>query len=160
MSQELPLEVEQPTGQLEAPKHKKSKVREDQFFPALLVKDKTGDEFAVPTDSVANALANQLMASKLRKHYMQILQTADNQGLAMEPKALKELYGCAEIIARISADAYSKAGLGPEGENATQVGKVAGDMVKQAMDGMTTALMRQKKLDELGKKKKEEAIKI
>jgi hypothetical protein len=28
------------------------------------------------------------------------------------------------------------------------------------MDGMTTALMRQKKLDDLGKKKKEEAIKI
>jgi hypothetical protein len=139
---------------VEAPRAKKSKMAEEKFYPSLIVRDKSGDEFPVPTDAGANALANQLLASKMRSHYARMLKDVEDQKLILEPKALKELYQCGQIVADISEKAFANNLATNEAiQHGNSVLVVAGEMVKNAFDGMTTAQMREKRLSEIGKKK-------
>lgn len=143
----------------EAPRPKRAKTTEEKFYPSLIVKDKGGDEFPVPTDAGANALANQLLASKMRAHYARMLKDVDDQKIVLEPKALKELYQCGQIVAEISDKAFSN---NPATDDALKQGNsvlaVAGEMMKNAFDGMTTAQMREKRLSDIGKKKDEKKV--
>jgi hypothetical protein len=143
----------------EAPRPKRAKTTEEKFYPSLIVKDKGGDEFPVPTDAGANALASQLVAAKLRAHYMRMLKEIEDQKLILEPKSLKEIYQCAQIVEDINEKAHSN---NPATDDALKQGNsvlaVAGEMMKNALDGMTTAQMREKRLSEIGKKKEEKKV--
>jgi hypothetical protein len=143
----------------EAPRPKRAKTTEEKFYPSLIVKDKGGDEFPVPTDAGANALANQLLASKMRAHYARMLKDIEDNKLILEPKSLKELYQCGLIVAEISDKAFANnsstdAAL-KEGNSALSV---AGEMVRNAFDGLTTAQLREKRLHDIGKRKDEKKV--
>lgn len=143
----------------EAPRPKRAKTTEEKFYPSLIVKDKSGDEFPVPTDAGANALANQLLASKMRAHYARMLKDVEDQKLVLEPKALKDLYLCGQIVAEISEKAFANNPASGEAINqGNSVLAIAGEMVKSAFDGLTSAQLREKRISDIGKKKEEKKV--
>lgn len=120
---------------------KKKRIRESKFVDTLTVRTDKGDRFKVPVNANANRAQAQLIGAKLRAVIDKSFDYILKNDVEMEPASLKDLAAATKAVEEINKIAHSAEGVGEvsAGSPTSDIGKIAANMVKGAVEGMAEA---------------------